>query len=42
MEEKGYELGQYVYEEYIYDAVIKNREEDYVTKIMMEIVKKAK
>ncbi|KOS63159.1 MerR family transcriptional regulator [Lysinibacillus agricola] len=39
MREKGYELGQYVYEEYIYDAVIKNREEDYVTKIMIEIKK---
>ncbi|SCY22697.1 MerR family transcriptional regulator [Lysinibacillus fusiformis] len=37
MREKGYELGQYVYEEYIYDAVIKNREEEYVTKIMVEI-----
>ncbi|MGA3599554.1 MerR family transcriptional regulator [Lysinibacillus agricola] len=39
MREKGYELGQYVYEEYIYDAVIKNREEEYVTKIMVEIKK---
>lgn len=39
MREKGFELGQYVYEEYIYDAVIKNREEDYVTKIMIEIKK---
>jgi len=39
MREKGFELGQYVYEEYIYDAVIKNREEDYVTKIMIEIEK---
>ncbi|MGE7109783.1 MerR family transcriptional regulator [Lysinibacillus sp. NPDC047702] len=39
MSEKGYELGQYVYEEYIYDAVIKNREEEYVTKIMVEIKK---
>jgi len=42
MAENGYELGQYAYEEYIYDAVIKNREEDYITRIMMEIVKKAK
>ncbi|HBT72777.1 MAG TPA: MerR family DNA-binding transcriptional regulator [Lysinibacillus sp.] len=39
MHEKGYELGQYVYEEYVYDAVIKNREEEYVTKIMMEVKK---
>lgn len=39
MREKGFELGKYVYEEYIYDAVIKNREEDYVTKIMIEIKK---
>ncbi|MGE7928735.1 MerR family transcriptional regulator [Lysinibacillus xylanilyticus] len=39
MREKGFELGEYVYEEYIYDAVIKNREEDYVTKIMIEIKK---
>ncbi|MGG2083628.1 MerR family transcriptional regulator [Lysinibacillus pakistanensis] len=39
MSEKGFELGQYVYEEYIYDAVIKNREEEYVTKIMVEIKK---
>ncbi|KYG89682.1 MULTISPECIES: MerR family transcriptional regulator [Metasolibacillus] len=37
MHKQGYELGQYVYEEYIYDAVVKKREEDYVTKIMMEI-----
>ncbi len=40
MSEKGFELGQYVYEEYIYDAVIKNREEEYVTKIMVEIKKR--
>ncbi|MFC9540332.1 MerR family transcriptional regulator [Lysinibacillus sp. NPDC056959] len=39
MRERGFELGKYVYEEYIYDAVIKNREEDYVTKIMIEIKK---
>ncbi|EON71291.1 MerR family transcriptional regulator [Lysinibacillus sphaericus] len=42
MHDKDYELGQYVYEEYIYDAVIKNREEEYVTKIMMELVKRQK
>ncbi|GKV55926.1 multidrug-efflux transporter 2 regulator [Sporosarcina sp. NCCP-2222] len=37
MQQHGYCLGQYVYEEYIYDAVLKNREEEYVTKIMMEV-----
>lgn len=37
MGEQGYKLGQYVYEEYIYDAIVKKREEDYVTKIMLEI-----
>lgn len=37
MMERGYKLGQYVYEEYIYDAIVKKREEDYVTKIMLEI-----
>ncbi|KOY80306.1 MerR family transcriptional regulator [Lysinibacillus macroides] len=39
MHEQGYQLGQYVYEEYIYDAVMKDREEEYVTKIMMEVQK---
>ncbi|WP_341300837.1 MerR family transcriptional regulator [Lysinibacillus sp. FSL H8-0500] len=39
MHEQGYQLGQYVYEEYIYDAVMKDREEEYVTKIMMEVEK---
>lgn len=37
MGEQGYKLGQYVYEEYIYDAIVKKRDEDYVTKIMLEI-----
>ncbi|WP_371811579.1 MerR family transcriptional regulator [Sporosarcina sp. Te-1] len=40
MHKNGYQLGKYVYEEYIYDAVLKNREEEYVTKIMMEVMKK--
>lgn len=40
MHTNGYQLGKYVYEEYIYDAVLKNREEEYVTKIMMEVIKK--
>ncbi|GLC89541.1 MerR family transcriptional regulator [Lysinibacillus piscis] len=39
MDEKGYVLGQYIYEEYIYDAVTKNRDQEYVTKIMLEIQK---
>ncbi|MNW46568.1 Multidrug-efflux transporter 1 regulator [compost metagenome] len=33
-------LGDYVYEEYIYDAVVKYREEDYITRIMMEVTPK--
>lgn len=33
-------LGDYVYEEYIYDAVVKYREEDYITRIMMEVIPK--
>lgn len=37
MEDKGYSLGQYVFEEYIYDAIVKNSEEEYVSKIMIEI-----
>ncbi|KAF6617132.1 DNA-binding transcriptional MerR regulator [Paenibacillus jamilae] len=31
-------LGDYVFEEYIYDAVVKYREKDYITKIMMEVI----
>lgn len=41
MEEQHYRLGQYVYEEYVYDAFIKNDEEEYVTKIMLEVEKES-
>ncbi len=39
MDAHHYRLGQYVYEEYVYDAVIRNCEQEYVTKIMVEIEK---
>ncbi|MFC5592038.1 MerR family transcriptional regulator [Sporosarcina soli] len=32
-------LGNYVFEEYIYDTVVKNDNEQYVTKIMMQVVR---
>lgn len=32
-----YTIGNYAYEEYVYDAVLKNEEADYVTKIMIEV-----
>nr|WP_263314143.1 MerR family transcriptional regulator [Mammaliicoccus sp. Marseille-Q6498] len=32
-------IGQYVYEEYVFDSVIKNNENEYITKIMIEIEK---
>lgn len=32
-------LGDYVFEEYIYDTVVKNDNEQYVTKIMMQVVR---
>ena len=32
-------LGNYVFEEYIYDTLVKNEKEEYVTKIMMQILK---
>ncbi len=32
-------LGKYVFEEYIYDTVVKNDNEQYVTKIMMQVVR---
>lgn len=37
MEEHHYEIADYAYEEYIYDAVIRNSEHEYVTKIVLEI-----
>lgn len=42
MQQHGYCLGKYVYEEYIYDAVLTSREEEYVTKIMMEVTTNGK
>lgn len=38
MDRLNLSLGDYVYEEYIYDAVVKYREKDYITKIMMEVI----
>ena len=32
-------LGDYVFEEYIYDTLVKNKKEHYVTKIMIEVIK---
>lgn len=32
----AYKIGEYAYEEYVYDAVLKNNEADYITKIMIE------
>lgn len=37
MDRLKYPLGEYVFEEYIYDTVVKNHKEQYVTKIMMQI-----
>ncbi|MCM3707999.1 MULTISPECIES: MerR family transcriptional regulator [Cytobacillus] len=37
MERLGLTLGEYVFEEYIYDTVVRNDKEHYVTKIMMEV-----
>ncbi|WP_449540382.1 MerR family DNA-binding transcriptional regulator [Ferdinandcohnia sp. Marseille-Q9671] len=33
-------LGEYVFEEYIYDTVVKNQKEQYVTKIMLQVNKR--
>ncbi|WP_018931206.1 MerR family transcriptional regulator [Gracilibacillus lacisalsi] len=41
LERLNLELGDYVLEEYIYDTVVKNSEEQYVTKIMMQVRSKA-
>jgi DNA-binding transcriptional MerR regulator len=32
-------LGEYVFEEYVYDSVVKNHKEQYITKIMLQVVK---
>jgi len=37
MERLNLTLGDYVFEEYIYDSVVKNHTEQYVTKIMMQV-----
>jgi DNA-binding transcriptional MerR regulator len=38
MERLELTLGDYVFEEYIYDTVVKNQKEHYVTKIMMQVM----
>lgn len=37
MDRLGLTLGEHVFEEYIYDTVVRNDKEHYVTKIMMEV-----
>ncbi|MCC3355983.1 MerR family transcriptional regulator [Bacillus sp. REN16] len=37
MERLGLALGDYVFEEYVYDTVVKNQKEQYITKIMMQV-----
>ena len=37
MERLNLALGDYVFEEYIYDTVVKNHKEHYVTKIMIQV-----
>lgn len=37
MERLNLALGEYVFEEYIYDTVVKNHREQYVTKIMIQV-----
>ncbi|MED4351423.1 MerR family transcriptional regulator [Schinkia azotoformans] len=39
MERLDLDLGDYVFEEYIYDTVVKNYKEEYVTKIMIQVIK---
>lgn len=38
MERLDLTLGEHVFEEYIYDTVVMNQKEDYVTKIMMQVI----
>ena len=40
MERLNLALGDYVFEEYIYDTVVKNHKKEYVTKIMIQVNKK--
>lgn len=42
MERLNLSLGEYVYEEYVYDTVVHNHKEQFVTKIMMQVVKNDK
>lgn len=37
MERLNVTIGEYVFEEYIYDSVVKNQKEQYVTKIMIQV-----
>ncbi|MFS0862075.1 MerR family transcriptional regulator [Fredinandcohnia sp. 179-A 10B2 NHS] len=39
MERLDLSLGDYVFEEYIYDTVVRNHKEQYVTKIMVQVLK---
>jgi len=39
MERLNLALGDFVFEEYIYDTVVMNHNEDYVTKIMIQVIK---
>lgn len=38
IDELNLTMGDYVYEEYVFDSVIKNNENEYITKIMIEII----
>lgn len=37
IEEMNLKIGKYVYEEFVFDSVIKNNENEYITKIMIEV-----
>ncbi|MBL0848280.1 MerR family transcriptional regulator [Mammaliicoccus fleurettii] len=37
IEEMDLKIGKYVYEEFVFDSVIKNNENEYITKIMIEV-----
>jgi len=39
MERLNLTLGDHVFEEYVYDTVVTNQKEEYVTKIMVEVIK---
>ena len=39
MERLNLTLGNYVFEEYVYDTVVTNQKEEYITKIMVEVFK---